>query len=83
MDTETNLDECTTDESKENEADKRIHSTLGGRHGDLAETYKQEEIRQFDSLISYCKDHGIILDKSLAEKGIVYNPNFFYKVLVW
>ena len=44
-------------------------STLDGASGEMADEYKQEELRQFQKLIAYCKEHGIVLDWSLAETG--------------
>ena len=48
-------------------------STLGGETGKLADAYKQEELRQFNALITYCQEKGIVLTTDLAEKGKLQN----------
>lgn len=44
-------------------------STMDGKIGILADEYKQEELKQFASLLEFCKGKGITLDWKLAERG--------------
>ena len=45
-------------------------STMDGQNGELSDAYKLAELRQFDALVAYCKDNGIILNYDTAEKGM-------------
>ncbi len=71
----------TTMESEDAEREMSVNpSTMIGYHGHLADVYKKEEIRQFQDLISFCKNNGIHLDQSLAEKGMQlrnYNVDYY------
>ena len=44
-------------------------STMGGENGRLVDGYRQEGLRQFNSLVEYCKANDIVLDWELAERG--------------
>ena len=48
-----------------------VPSSMDGKNGALAGKFKQDELKQFNSLIAYCEENGIVLDWKLAEKGIV------------
>ena len=43
--------------------------TMKGARGALATAYKDEEGRQFEVLLEFCRERGIVLDKQLLEKG--------------
>ena len=43
--------------------------TMSGERGALATAYKDEERRQFEVLLKFCRERGIILDRQLLEKG--------------
>lgn len=43
--------------------------TMSGERGELATAYKDEERRQFEVLLEFCQERGIILDRQLLEKG--------------
>lgn len=55
-------------------------STMDGENGKLSDDYKQEELRQFNALITYCKDNGIVLSCDSAEKGTVCTKVTLYSV---
>ena len=44
--------------------------TMGGRKGPLSTAHKEEEKRQFDVLLEFCQERGMILNKELVERGI-------------
>ena len=45
-------------------------TTMGGDRGALATAYKDEEKRQFEVLLGFCRERGIVLDTQLLEKGV-------------
>lgn len=49
---------------------QRSLCTMGQKNGILANEYKQEELKQFTSLLDFCKERGIVLDWKMAEKGM-------------
>ena len=51
-------------------------STMDGQNGELSDAYKLAELKQFDALITYCKDNGIILNYDTAEKGMQISTDF-------
>ena len=53
-------------------------STMDGENGKLSDDYKQEELRQFNALITYCKDNGIVLSCDSAKKGTVCSKVTLY-----
>ena len=46
-------------------------SSMDGKNGTLAGEIREEELKQFNSLIAFCKENEIVLDWKLAEKGTV------------
>lgn len=46
-------------------------SSMNGKNGALTDKRKQEELKQFTSLMVYCKENGTALNQKLAEKGII------------
>ena len=59
------------------EKNKKCPSSMDGKNGVLADEYKQEELRQYTSLLDFCNGKGITLDWKLAEKGIEINIVFY------
>ena len=51
-------------------------TTMGGERGTLSTAYKEEEQRQFEALLQFCRETGIILNKELAEKGTSKDLSF-------
>lgn len=47
----------------------KAQATMGGNRGALSTAYKEEEQRQFEVLLDFCKEIGILLNKELVEKG--------------
>ena len=47
-------------------------STLNEPTAQRVEHYRQEELKQFESLLLYCRTHGIVLNQSLLERGEVF-----------
>lgn len=45
-------------------------STMDGKKGIIASEYKEEELKQFMSLLDFCKGKEITLDWKMAEKGM-------------
>ena len=43
--------------------------TMDGERGALATSYKDKEKRQFDILLKFCRERGIVLNRELLEKG--------------
>ena len=43
--------------------------TMSGSKGPLSTAYKEEERRQFEVLLEFCREKGIVLNKELVEKG--------------
>jgi hypothetical protein len=43
--------------------------TMSGERGALATAYKDSERQQFEVLLEFCRERGIILDTQLLEKG--------------
>ena len=50
-------------------ASSQYQSTMDGDIGKLSEEFKQESLRQFNELMRYCQEHGIELNRNLAERG--------------
>ena len=46
------------------------HCTMSGDRGALATAYKDEERRQFEVLLEFCRERGIVLDRKILEKGM-------------
>ena len=44
-------------------------STLNEPTAQRVENYRQEELKQFENLLLYCRTHGIVLNQSLLERG--------------
>lgn len=44
-------------------------STLSEPTAQRVEHYRQEELKQFENLLLYCRTHGIVLNQSLLERG--------------
>ena len=44
-------------------------STLHGSTAQRVDHYRQEELKQFQNLLHYCRSHGIVLNQSLLERG--------------
>lgn len=53
-----------------NDEGAKTTCTMSGERGELATAYKDEERRQFENLLEFCRERGIILNKELVEKGI-------------
>ena len=45
-------------------------TTMGGDRGALSTAHKDEEKRQFEVLLGFCRERGIVLDTQLLEKGV-------------
>ena len=43
--------------------------TLSGDRGTLSTAHKEEEKRQFEILLKFCQERGIVLNKELVERG--------------
>ena len=52
------------------DAEAKTTCTMSGKRGELATAYKDEERKQFEILLEFCQERGIILNKELVEKGI-------------
>jgi hypothetical protein len=50
-------------------------STLPGNNGMWACGVKENALKQFIALIEYCKAHNIVLNKKLAERGLLMPPD--------
>lgn len=44
-------------------------TTMSGDRGTLSTAYKEEEQRQFEILLEFCRESGIVLNQELLEKG--------------
>ena len=44
-------------------------STMEGQSGEWAAEYKREALRQFDNLMTFCREHDITLNRETAERG--------------
>ena len=44
-------------------------STLGEKLGHLCVEYQEEELKQFEALLDFCKERGITLDENLLNRG--------------
>ena len=62
---------CSGDMSTEFQLKEYIApSSMTGKSGIIADKHVQDELKQFNSLIDYCKENGIMLHRRLAEKGM-------------
>ena len=55
-------------EMQENE-DPKPQGTMSGDRGILSTAYKEEEHRQFEILLEFCREQEIVLNQELLEKG--------------
>ena len=46
-----------------------LKSTMGGERGRLSTAYKEEEIKQFEVLMEFCRENNIVFDEKFVEKG--------------
>lgn len=46
-----------------------LKSTMSGERGRLSTAYKEEEIKQFEALMEFCRENNIVFDEKFAEKG--------------
>ena len=56
---------------KQTECDTAATGTMGRERGALSTAYKEEERRQFEILLEFCRERGIVLNKEITEKGTV------------
>ena len=47
-------------------------STMEGEKGTLSTEHKEEEFRQFEVLLEFCKENDLPLNEAFAEKGKLY-----------
>ena len=57
------------DSSCPKEGDETRKSTLGEKLGHLCVEYQEEEVKQFEALLDFCKERGITLDENLLNRG--------------
>lgn len=59
-------------ETQSDSGTAQVTCTMTGDRGTLSTAHKAEEKRQFEILLEFCQERGIVLNKELVEKGILY-----------
>eukprot|EP00731_Ephydatia_muelleri_P001628 Em0001g1628a len=47
-------------------------STMEGAHGTLMTGCKREQVKQFDALLEYCRSEGVVLNRELVERALLW-----------
>lgn len=72
-------------EVQENEDSKcsKPQGTMSGDRGALSTAYKEEEHRQFEILLEFCREQEIVLNQELLEKGkMLFSQALYFTYIV-